>query len=68
MYLHLVHQRVFMVELSARKPGGQSDNNSTLAINPDGLTERIGPLVTSAADENIIPSFSPTLSSDIIER
>lgn len=54
--------------VKCEEPGGQSDNNSTLAINPDGLTERIGPLVTSAADENIIPAFSPTLSSDIIER
>lgn len=50
------------------EPGGHSDNSSTLTINPDGLTERIDPLVTSAADENIIPAFSPTLSSDIIER
>ncbi len=50
------------------EPGGHSDNSSTLTINPDGLTERIAPLVTSAADENIIPAFSPTLSSDIIER
>lgn len=54
--------------VKCEEPGGRSDNNSTLTINPDGLTERIGPLVTSAADENIIPAFSPTLSSDIIER